>query len=268
MMKISDLSKKILWVLVSAILCIIIFLTARVNAATNALPDSSAASQPKLHYQGRLLNPTTGMPKADGTYTMLFGVYTASTGGSPIWNESKDVTVNKGIFSTLLGDTTPFDTAIFNGQNLWLGVTVGGDPQMTPRNSLAYVPYAVFANNADKLDGNHSGSFALASHSHAVLPQAYGYISRYSDPPLRPGSYHVDSAVWNSTLMRYEITLTGFNYSIDDITAATLLGDTGSCPAGATIRTTSVSGMLLVYIVDSAGTKIQCSFNFVTFAGQ
>ena len=45
-------------------------------------------------------------------------------------------------------------------------------------------------------------------------------------------------------------------------------GDAGSCPAEATIRMSSVGGNLLVYIVNSAGTYIQCSFNFVTFAGQ
>ncbi len=78
----------------------------------------------------------------------------------------------------------------------------------------------------------------------------------------------MDNALWNETLLRWEITLTGGYYSTNDITNATLLGDTGSCPAGVSIRTTTVDGKLLVYIVNSAGTKINCSFHFVSFYGQ
>lgn len=262
-MKITNIGSKALWVMMIAVLCTTIFLTNRVIAVSRAAPESLLASNPKLHYQGRLLNPTTGAIKADGNYTMLFGIYTAASGGTPLWTESKDVAVSKGIFSTLLGDTTPFDTSIFNGQDLWLGVSVGGDPQMTPRQPLAYVPYAI---NADRLNGQPSSYYARSNHTHAVLPQAYGYVSQY-EPLLREG-YNVDSVVWNETNLRYDITLTNFNYSIDDITVATLIGDAGNCPAGATIRTGSVSNMLLVYIVNSAGTKIKCSFHFVTFAGQ
>ena len=214
-MQTNHLANKILWGLVGALLCLTLFLTVRVAAVPVAQPESPVTDEPKLHYQGRLLNPATGSPKADGIYTMVFGVYSTASGGSLLWTETKDVTVNRGIFSTLLGDTTPFDTALFNGQDLWLGISVGGDPQMTPRQPLAYVPYAVFANNADKLDGYNSSAFAQAGHSHATLPQAYGYVSRY-EPLLRNGSYNVDSVVWNSTLSRFEITLTNFYYSIDE----------------------------------------------------
>jgi hypothetical protein len=185
-----------------------------------------------------------------------------------LWTESKDVAVSKGIFSTLLGDTTPIpETIFFNAPDLWLGISVGGDPQMTPRQPLAYVPFAIYAINADQLDGNNSSAFALVGHTHPTLPQAYGYISQY-DPVLRNGSYNVDSALWNDTYSRFEVTLANFYYGIDDITVATPLGDAGSCPAGATIRTTSESGKLLVYIVNSAGANIKCSFNFVSYAGQ
>jgi hypothetical protein len=266
-MKFHNHANKILWGLVCVSLALTIFLTVRVTAASGGAPKAPSIITPKLHYQGRLLDPTTGVPKIDGNYTMIFNIYNVASGGAPLWTETKDVAVSKGIFSTLLGDTTPLNTSIFNGQDLWLGISVGADPQMTPRQPLAYVPYAIYANNAGTLDGHQASYFALANHTHSALPQAFGYISQYT-PLLRPGSYGVDSAVWSSTYSRFEITLTNFYYSIDDITVATLLGDAGSCPAGATIRTSSVSGKLLVYVVNSAGTHIQCSFNFVTFAGQ
>jgi hypothetical protein len=224
-----------------------------------------AAPSLRLHYQGRLLNPANGQPRADGAYPMNFSLYTQPTGGSPLWTESKTVTVSGGIFSTLLGDTTPLNAADFD-QDLWLGITVSPDPQMTPRQPLAYVPYAIYANDADTLDGQQSWTFAAASHTHATLPAAYGYV-RF-DGVLRPGSYNVDSVTWNNSLDRYEITITGMYYSIDDTTVATLLGSSSSCPGGTSVRASSVSGNLLIYVVASDGTEIQCSFNFVTYAGQ
>lgn len=225
------------------------------------------ASSPTINFQGRLLDPVTGSMKADGIYTMLFGIYTTETGGAPVWTEKKDVKVANGLFNSILGNTTPFQGSLFNGQLLWVGVTVGSDPQMTPRQQLTYVPYAAYSNNADTLDGVDSNNFSSSSHTHPTLPLACGYISQY-DPLLRNGSYNVDSAVWNDSLSRFEITLTGHYFSITDIAVATLIGDTGLCPAGATIRTTSVNGKLIVYIVNSAGSKIKCSFHFISYHGQ
>ncbi|MFZ6030628.1 MAG: hypothetical protein ACOYYS_23220 [Chloroflexota bacterium] len=265
-MRHSNIANKLLWILVSALLCMTIFLTMRVTAATQKLPSNPVASAPKLHYQGRLLDPTTGALQADGTYSMTLGIYTASADGTPLWTESKNVTVSKGIFSTLLGDTTPFDASAFNGQDLWLGVTVGDDPQMTPRQPLAYVPYAIFANNADQVDGYDASAFASAAHSHAVLPQAYGYVSQYDNPTLRNGSYNVDSVVWNESLSRHEITLSNYSFGHLDMAVATIVGDTGLCPARASIRTGSVDGKLLVYTIADDGSKIKCSFHFVAFA--
>ena len=41
---------------------------------------------------------------------------------------------------------------LFNGQNLWLGVAVNGEAEMTPRIRIAPVAYSLFSDNADKLD--------------------------------------------------------------------------------------------------------------------
>ena len=45
--------------------------------------------------------------------------------------------------NTLIGDGTPLDPLFFNGQQLWLGVTVDGDPEATPRQPTLPVPYAM-----------------------------------------------------------------------------------------------------------------------------
>jgi hypothetical protein len=82
------------------------------------------------------------------------------------------------------------------------------------------------------------------------------------------GCYNVESITWNSSLKRYEIDIKDLYYSIDDVSTVTIAGSASSCPAGATARQSSVSGKLLVYIVNSAGTNIQCSFDVIAFRGQ
>jgi hypothetical protein len=135
------------------------------SAQPKVLAEMSAVT-PLLSYQGRLLDPATGAPKPNGTYTFVFRVYNVATGGSELWTETKDLNVSNGLFVTLLGDTTPLPTTIFTGQNLWLGIKVGADDESTPRQRLAPVAYAMYADNADRLDGKDSTEFAAASHNH------------------------------------------------------------------------------------------------------
>jgi hypothetical protein len=146
-----------------------------------SIVQDATASAPVIHYQGRLLDPTTSQPKPDGSYQMSFNLYTVNSGGAPLWSETKSVTVNRGLFSVLLGESTPLNLAHFNGQELWLGVTVGADPEAQPRQRIAHVAYSLYAENtgqaasaesaasaanADALDGLDSTAFALAAHTH------------------------------------------------------------------------------------------------------
>ena len=118
-----------------------------------------AAVAPLLSYQGRLLEPTNGQPKPDGAYSFTFRIYDVATGGTALWTETKSINVTNGLFTTLLGDTTTFPANLFNGQNLWLGITIASDPEATPRQRLAPVAYAMYADNADRLDGLDSSDF-------------------------------------------------------------------------------------------------------------
>ena len=102
-----------------------------------------AVLTPLLQYQGRLTDPGTGEAVADGMYLMSFGLYNVESGGSPLWMETKDVSVQGGLFSTVLGDKTPLDQDLFNGQALWLGVKVRADAEATPRQQVLPVAYAL-----------------------------------------------------------------------------------------------------------------------------
>lgn len=120
--------------------------TEKVQAAMTLEGNASTAL---ISYQGRLLDATTGQPKADGSYQMLFSIYSVASNGSPLWSETKSVTVNKALFSTLLGDTNVLNLTIFNGQDLYLSISVGADPEVLPRQRITHSAYAIFANKAD-----------------------------------------------------------------------------------------------------------------------
>jgi hypothetical protein len=104
------------------------------------------------------------------------------------------------------------------------------------------------------------GSLIGGEHTHSTLPIAYGFVR--SDGSLASGTQNVSSA-WNTTLERYEITISGYNYYYTSYSTVVTLG--GTCSQPCAVRTGSVGGKLLVYIYDKNGTNVQCHFQFVTF---
>ncbi len=83
----------------------------------------------------------TGNPVSGSTFTS-FRIYGVPSGGFPLWSETEQVQVNNGLFSTVLGDITPMDQQMFNGQALWLEVKVESE-KISPRQQLRPVAYAL-----------------------------------------------------------------------------------------------------------------------------
>jgi hypothetical protein len=85
----------------------------------------------------------------NGDLPMTFALYDAPTGGTAVWTEersgSNTVPVTAGLFNVLLGSVTPIDVNLFQQQGLWLGISVNGDAEMTPREPLSDVAYASVA---------------------------------------------------------------------------------------------------------------------------
>lgn len=131
--------------------------------AQTAIADGVLAASTSMQYQGVLLDPVTGQPKPNGTYSMAFRLYTVAQGGTAIWTESQSVPVATGMFSVLLGSIIPLQGSYFNGQDLWLGVTVGSDAEMFPRQPLARVPYAFQALTANTANAANTANTATAA---------------------------------------------------------------------------------------------------------
>ncbi|HXB96404.1 MAG TPA: hypothetical protein VNZ54_00035, partial [bacterium] len=116
---------------------------------------SAAPTWPNLmNYQGQLTD-VSGNAVADGSYNVKFAIYPAATPGpTPVWTETQTVTVSKGLFNAILGSTTGPGLSVLTpaqlSSDLWLGITVSTDPEMTPRQQLLG---PLNANNAEFLAG-------------------------------------------------------------------------------------------------------------------
>jgi hypothetical protein len=107
-----------------------ILLVGALNGQTN---------NPRISMQGTLTD-VAGKSVDDGVYNVTFRLYTTATGGTAIWQESADVTVDGGIYSYYLGSVTPLAANIFL-TSLFVGLTVDQD-EIIPRTELTYAPYA------------------------------------------------------------------------------------------------------------------------------
>src|SRR5580692_3061130 len=109
-----------------------------------------AAVPQQLTEQGQLLD-SSGNPVA-GSISITFALYASPTGGTPataLWSEAQSITLDDGFFSAILAQSTAFPPNLFTGAPLYLGVTVGTDPEMTPRQAIYSVPYAMVAGNVN-----------------------------------------------------------------------------------------------------------------------
>lgn len=110
-----------------------------------ALPAAAAAAALplRINFQGKLLDPSTNTPK-NGSQTVVFNIYNAPTGaGGLLWGpETQTVTATNGVFSAQLGSVLALSPDVFANGQTYLGITVGSDSEMTPRQQLVMSPYS------------------------------------------------------------------------------------------------------------------------------
>jgi hypothetical protein len=121
-------------------------------AALASIPCTARAQVPaKVGYQGRLMT-ASGEPEM-GVVTMTFTLLDAETNGNVVWGpESHEVGLNEGFYNVFLGEVMALDSRVFNGRELFLELSVEGQP-LTPRQRLASVPYALACTSAQSIAG-------------------------------------------------------------------------------------------------------------------
>ncbi|TAL50496.1 hypothetical protein EPN81_02655, partial [Patescibacteria group bacterium] len=233
------------------------FLTTLTLLFSSVVLPAQAASAPNIiTYQGRVLN-ANGVPVSDGSLSMIFELYTASTGGTCVWSNSsatcatataRSVTLTTGLFTENLGDTVASYAAIGDsifGDNaaLYLQVTIAGEA-LSPRRQITAAPYAL---NADTLDGIDSATLQLFETgssrtfeddapviigSNAALTYASGGVGdlRVEDELEVMGDGYIDNdlVIGASTSSTETITNAGFSLSGNDLFVASDLGVEGT----------------------------------------
>ncbi|HUH61415.1 MAG TPA: hypothetical protein VLZ50_00405 [Terracidiphilus sp.] len=135
--------------------------------ATPAQTASRAATAPLPQYVrfGAELKEYNGKP-ASGVVGITFLLYEEEKGGSPLWLETQNVTLDeKGRFSVMLGAGTPegLPAELFTAkQARWLAMEPQGLPAPA-RVMLLSVPYALKAGDAETFGGMSPSAFLRAA---------------------------------------------------------------------------------------------------------
>ena len=94
-----------------------------------------SAGVPKvISYQGQLSN-SSGSP-VDGTVTITFSLYKDVSGGTAIWSEIQTISVSNGLLNVQLGSVNPLIETLFDSDPVYLGIKVGADPEMIPKQKM------------------------------------------------------------------------------------------------------------------------------------
>lgn len=115
-------------------------------------PEAAQAGSNYIPIQGRLTD-SSGHPLS-GDYSLRFRLYDSATGGTALCEDSRAVKVDQGLFSSYMrAEGCPID-----GRTLFLGVEVGSDGEMTPRQFVDNVPYAWSLRPEAKVEASSSSS--------------------------------------------------------------------------------------------------------------
>ncbi|VAX14907.1 Phage tail fibers, partial [hydrothermal vent metagenome] len=93
-----------------------------------------------ISYQG-VLTDNEDNPVSDGDYNILFALYDVATDGTILWTETQNVPVTNGIFNVILGKVSPLDISF--ADQYWLGVSIEGGSELTPRTELTSSAYSL-----------------------------------------------------------------------------------------------------------------------------
>lgn len=145
----------------ACVLSLLLSLSAFAQTVPGSTPGAGETSTTThvLRYRGTIAAP-------QGVVNLTFSLYAAETGGTAVWSETQNITVdNAGSFSALIGAGTTggLPEAIFLTESArWLGVSVTGQPEGA-RVLLVSVPYAMTAVEAQRLAGHDASEFVLQS---------------------------------------------------------------------------------------------------------
>jgi hypothetical protein len=90
-----------------------------------------------IPFQGRLT--TAGGDPLEGNHSITLALYDVEAGGVAQCSTTRTISITNGLFMSSL---TGCNASVLDGKQLYLGVKVGADSEMTPRQPVYAVPYA------------------------------------------------------------------------------------------------------------------------------
>src|SRR5581483_2688398 len=117
-----------------AVLAVLLFLALSAHAQSPAI----------ISYQG-MLSDTAGRPIPDGVYTFEVSLWTGpdAATGTLLWTDSFEEIVSHSVFNIELGSHVPLPPAAILDRQLYVGLTINGDPHSIVRSRLSAVPMAI-----------------------------------------------------------------------------------------------------------------------------
>ena len=199
-------------------------------------------------YEGQL---KSGGSPANGSYDLAFSLFNTPSGGAasagPITNAA--TAVSNGLFTV----TLDFGAGVFTGTNYWLDISVspaGSNTftQLSPRQPLTPVPYALYAPNAG------GAAFATTAGSAAIATTAsmIGGVASTNVPQLDVPNTTVQATgtvtVTSGFITGANVTSGGSGY-----TAAPLVTVSDVSGSNAVITATVSNGAVVSLAVQNAG---------------
>lgn len=134
----------------------LVIIIATVCAAAAAPRAADAAVPARVAVQG-FLTDTAGAP-IDGSRQIELRLYDVASGGTAWFAETQVVGIDRGTLTVYLGAVQTLDLAGFSGGAAYLGITLQGEAEMSPRLPIGSVPYASYASYADECGSVPTGS--------------------------------------------------------------------------------------------------------------
>ncbi len=137
---------------------------------------------------------------ADGAYDFAFALYSAETGGDPLWTETqRGITVRSGEFVVLLGSAKGIPRDTLDGGERWLEVAVRGPGEaeftvLAPRQRVSAVSSAASSGAASDMACPHThwGEVWSGSQNGLILyGNSNAYATLYAQDRSPNGGYGV-----------------------------------------------------------------------------
>lgn len=177
------------------LIVISLLISYRVMAAPNQEPTSSENSTNILSYQGVLLD-SNDMPY-DGDQNITFRVYSDPNTTSWLWEEAHTgvnaISVHNGLFNTNLGSLVPIPESVWTESDLFLGIQVDSDVEMTPREMINLLPPQIAPGSLDanvlkagSLERSVLGNYLFYYNANGIVLRNYqlGGLETTLDPAI------------------------------------------------------------------------------------